>query len=177
MKILFLSCWVAVARAISAPVYFPLPPAVTLPGGTVVSGVIDQNSSTVRQFLGIPYARPPVGALRWEPPHVNRLPASVNATAFGRSCTQFRDASANLFTRDVFEFNIPNANATGEDCLTLSIWTPQRAERLPVIVFFYGGGWYSGGQEVPYQNPTQWVQRTKDLIVVVPKSVSLRQSA
>jgi carboxylesterase type B len=79
------------------------------------------------------------------------------------------DTSANVFTRDIFELNIADVNSSGEDCLTLSVWTPQHAQRLPVIVFFYGGGWYTGGQNTPYQIPTQWVQRTKDLIVVVLK--------
>ncbi|KAJ4305468.1 hypothetical protein N0V90_000999 [Kalmusia sp. IMI 367209] len=71
--------------------------------------------------------------------------------------------------QDVLELNIQNTN-TGEDCLTLSLWTPKRAKKLPVLVFFYGGGWYTGGQDVPYTIPTQWVQRTQDLIVVVPNS-------
>ncbi|KAF2706438.1 acetylcholinesterase [Pleomassaria siparia CBS 279.74] len=135
-----------------------------------VNGIVDHDYASVRQFLGIPYARPPVGELRWEAPQANRLPRSVNATAFGKSCKQFQGAIPNLFTEDVVEFNVPNVNASGEDCLTLSVWTPERAVNLPVIVFFYGGGWYTGGQDIPYQNPTQWVQRTKDLIVVVLNS-------
>ena len=75
----------------------------------------------------------------------------------------------NIVNRDVLEYNIRDTNATGEDCLTLSVWAPGRARKLPVIVFFYGGGWYTWGQDTPYLIPTQWVQRTKDLIVVVPK--------
>ena len=144
-------------------------PKVTLPGGSVVSGVIDHNYSSVQQFLGIPYAKPPIGELRWEAPRANQLPLSVNATALGRSCSQFAIETANLFTRDVLEFNNMDYSTTGEDCLTLSIWAPQRTENLPVLVFFYGGGWYNGGQDIPYQIPIQWVQRTKDLVVVVPK--------
>jgi carboxylesterase type B len=144
-------------------------PKVKLLGGSVMSGIVDRNYPSVRQFLGIPYAQPPLGELRWEAPRANRLPRSVNATYYGRSCTQFMDTSANVFTRDIFELNIADVNSSGEDCLTLSVWTPQHAQRLPVIVFFYGGGWYTGGQNTPYQIPTQWVQRTKDLIVVVLK--------
>ncbi|KAL1609936.1 hypothetical protein SLS60_001601 [Paraconiothyrium brasiliense] len=142
---------------------------VTLPCGTLVNGLIDANASSVRQFLGIPFAQPPVGNLRWEPPIANKLSSPVKATAYGRSCAQFEPLTPNLENTDVPEFTIQN-KITGEDCLTLSLWTPTNATKLPVVVFFYGGGWYTGGQDVPYTTPTQWVQRTKDLIVVKPNS-------
>jgi cholinesterase len=168
-----LSFWICVtlSSAFSKYTAHSLRPNVTLQQRSIVSGVIDGKYSSVRQFLGIPYAQPPVGELRWEAPRANQLPRSVDATAYGTSCTQFLGAIANVFTEDVLEFNIGNINTTGEDCLTLSIWTPQQAQDLPVIVFFYGGGWYTGGQDIQYQIPTQWVQRTKDLIIVVPKYV------
>lgn len=152
-------------------------PQVILSSGTTVSGLVETAYPSVGQFLGIPYAQPPIGSLRWEAPLAANLPESVNATSYGRSCTQFVGTTETVFSKDVTEFNIRDANSTGEDCLTLSIWTPQRVEEedtkvsrgLPVIVHFYGGGWYTGGQNTPYQIPTQWVQRTQDLIVVVPK--------
>jgi cholinesterase len=137
--------------------------------GSELSGIIDHDYPSVRQFLGIQYAQPPVGELRWEAPQPIRLPRSVNATAYGTSCTQFLGSTPTLFTQDVPEYNVGNVNTSGEDCLSLSLWTPERATNLPVIVFLYGGGWYTGGQDIPYQIPTQWIQRTKDLIVVVPK--------
>ncbi|KAL9094135.1 MAG: hypothetical protein Q9165_003550 [Trypethelium subeluteriae] len=167
--LLFLSwAWLLNGGNISEQKLLPRQPEVKLHGGSVVSGVIDHNYSIVRQFLGIPYAQPPLADLRWEAPRPNHLPKSVNATAYGTSCTQFISTIPNLFNKDVLEFNIENLNTTGEDCLTLSVWTPQDAINLPVIVFFYGGGWYTGGQDTPYQIPTQWVERTKDLVVVVP---------
>lgn len=135
----------------------------------MVSGVVDQDYPAVRQFLGIPFAQPPVGELRWEAPRANDLPELVNATTYGRSCTQSLGTIPNMFNTDVLEYNVADVNTSGEDCLTLSLWAPQDADNLPVIVFFYGGGWYTGGQDTPYQIPTQWVQRAKDLIVVVPK--------
>lgn len=141
----------------------------TLSSGSVITGVVDANYSSVRQFLGIPYAEPPLGDLRWEPPRANQLPATLNATTLGRSCTQFVTKIPNAHNTVVPEHTIADANSTGEDCLTLSVWTPENATNLPVLIFFYGGGWYMGGQNTPYQIPTQWVQRTKDLIVVVPK--------
>lgn len=163
----FLWTWCALRLATSENI--PVQPKVALSRGTIVSGFTDQKYSSVRQFLGIPYAEPPIEELRWEAPRANRLPRALNATSLGSSCTQFFGDIPNLFNRDILEYNIGDANATGEDCLTLSIWAPERAKNLPIIVFFYGGGWYTGGQNVPYQIPTQWVQRTQDLIVVVPK--------
>jgi cholinesterase len=169
LLLLLLCGWPTIGSLIPQHQLLPHRPKVTLSGGSVITGVIEHEYSSIRQFLGVPYAQPPVGTLRWEAPRANRLPLSVNATTYGRTCTQFLGTTANLFTRDVLEFNIRNDNTTGEDCLTLSVWTPQHAKNLPVIVFFYGGGWYTGGQDIPYQIPTQWVQRTENLVVVVLK--------
>jgi cholinesterase len=157
------------AIGVSEPHVVRHSPQVKLDGGSVIHGVVEHAYPSVRQFLGIPYAQPPVEELRWEAPQALQLPQSVNATALGRSCTQFLATIPSVANQDVLEFNIQDANSTGEDCLTLSVWTPQHAKGLPVLVFIYGGGWYWGGQNEPYQIPTQWVQRTKDLIVVVPK--------
>jgi cholinesterase len=152
-------------------------PQITLPSGSVLTGFVETNYTSVRQFLGVPFAQPPTGNLRWEAPQATTLPAHLNATSYGRSCTQFDYVPANMKNTDVLEFNAQDVATSGEDCLSLSVWTPQTARDLPVIVFFYGGGWYNGGQNTPYTVPTQWVQRTKDLVVVVPKYVRLIESA
>ncbi|KAF2102069.1 acetylcholinesterase [Rhizodiscina lignyota] len=135
----------------------------------VVSGAVDARYTSVRQFLGIPYALSPVGDLRWEPPRANKLPSSVDANLLPRSCMQYLAAAPGVYRTEVLQFGIGGGDTSniGEDCLTLSVWAPQQGENLPVLVFFYGGGLNTGGQDVPYQIPTQWVQRTKDLIVVV----------
>ncbi len=93
-----------------------------------------------RRFLGIPYAAPPVGPLRWRPP---QPPAPwtepLPATAFGSACPQ---RPSTLGT--------PSEN---EDCLYLNVWTPDPApaEPLPVMVWFHGGGneFGSAGDEIP----------------------------
>lgn len=82
-------------------------------------------------FLGIPYAAPPVGALRWrEPEPAAPWDGTLDATAFGYSCIQ--------------EYDI---GPTSEDCLTLNIWAPEWpiAEPKAVMVWFHGGGDTSGG--------------------------------
>jgi para-nitrobenzyl esterase len=88
-----------------------------------------------REFLGIPYAAPPTGELRWKPP-VPHSPwtAALDATVFGPTCAQ------------------PNAGLTynsSEDCLYLNIYTPNPPRRhLPVMVWIHGGSFLVGsGQE------------------------------
>ncbi|OQN98799.1 hypothetical protein B0A48_15145 [Cryoendolithus antarcticus] len=135
-------------------------------------------------FLGIPYARPPLGDLRFAPPvPLDQSRVNIEAKAILPSCLQYFTASpANAFNQDVLEYNLGGRNTTGhmnEDCLTLGVWTPTTSshrsrateshrKRLPVIIFIYGGGFSTGGQDVPYQKPTQWIQRTRDHIVLVP---------
>lgn len=86
----------------------------------------------VDQFLGIPYAAPPVGDLRWRPPQPAAAWTGVRqAKAFGQACAQ-------VTTLGVFA-GPANAN---EDCLTLNVFTPKlgAAAKAPVIVWIHGGG-------------------------------------
>ena len=147
-----------------------------------VHGKIDSSLPNVRQFLGIPFARPPVGDLRWAAPvSISQKHKHIEATKLPPSCPQFLTTLGNsLYERDVLEFNLQGLNKTGsisEDCLTLSVWTPTKEKcassdkrnaegGLPVLVYIYGGSFSTGGQDVPYQIPTQWVNRTPDHIVV-----------
>ncbi|CAK3971141.1 related to triacylglycerol lipase V precursor [Lecanosticta acicola] len=149
-----------------------------------IQGKVDPAYPSVRQFLGIPYAKPPIGDLRWTAPQTLSQPnAQVEATELPPSCNQFlSNTGDSLYTRDVLQFNLQGLNITGktsEDCLTASVWTPaqKRSGRgwwkrgikenfLPVLIFFYGGGFSTGGEDVPYQIPTQWVNRSPNHIVV-----------
>lgn len=86
----------------------------------------------VTEFLGIPYAAPPVGDLRWRPPVAAQPWKGVRlATQFGAPCAQ-------VTTLGVFA-GPANDN---EDCLTLNVFTPQvkTSAKLPVIVWIHGGG-------------------------------------
>ncbi|CAI6050689.1 unnamed protein product [Clonostachys chloroleuca] len=145
--------------------------SVSLEDG-IVRGFISSENPDVRQFLGIPYAKPPVGALRFEAPQPIGHFGSVDAKALPPSCPQSGSPLPLIYNRDVLEFNIGGLNGTGatdEDCLTISVWSPAKtaaAGRLPVLLYIYGGGFTSGGEDVPYQTPTQWVQRTQAHVVV-----------
>lgn len=111
----------------------------------------------VRTFLGIPYAAPPVGPLRWKPPQSSQEWRGLReATAFGSRCMQV-NASPDLQFRDA---------GPSEDCLTLNVWTPARSTtlKLPVMVWIYGGGLSYGATSEPRQDGAHLA--TKGVVVV-----------
>lgn len=145
-----------------------------------VQGFINAAHPNVAQFLGIPFAEPPVGARRWLPPLPKaKKHGTINATNFGPSCPQYRAdpiLAPNAYNVDVPQFSPEPLEYQSEDCLSLSIWTPKRSvtnESLPVIIWLYGGGFGEGGTNVPYQNPAPWVERSQKHVVVSIKSVIL----
>lgn len=111
----------------------------------VASGVLEGTGvqpSGVRVFKGIPFAAPPVGDLRWRAPQPARSWDGVrSAVQFGPRCMQLQ-----MFGDMNFR-----ASGMGEDCLYLNVWTPARSERerLPVLVYFYGGGFQAGDGSEP----------------------------
>src|ERR1044071_9716396 len=104
------------------------------------NGVVDGRGvqpSGVRIFRGIPFAQPPTGELRWrEPQPVKDWQGVRPALDFGPRCMQ----------AVVFDDIRYRSNGVSEDCLYLNVWTPAKSnrERLPVLVYFYGGGFVNG---------------------------------
>ena len=103
-------------------------------------------------FKGIPFAAPPIGDLRWQPPASPAPWKSVRqATHFGASCMQRLHGTFGPWTPAFLV-----QNKVSEDCLYLNVWTPRISSKadLPVIVFIPGGGFVEGSGEVPVYNGT-----------------------
>jgi len=117
-------------------------PQVTISNGRL-QGTF--NAATgINSYKGIPYALPPVGNLRWAAP---QPPANwkgvLKANHFSHMPMQKRIYSDMIFRADTMS----------EDCLYLNVWTPAKltGTKLPVLVYFYGGGYVAGdGSEARY---------------------------
>ncbi|XP_078493316.1 acetylcholinesterase [Ciona intestinalis] len=102
----------------------------------------------IAAFLGIPFASPPLGELRFAAPQppLSWEPDVRQTTEFGNSCVQIDDEVFGNF-RGSQMWNAPNLKS--EDCLYLNVWTPRiptstRSQPLAVMVWIYGGSFYSG---------------------------------
>lgn len=121
---------------------------VSIGSGTLAG----QTADGVRRFLGIPYAAPPIGPLRWQPPQPPAPWSGVReATAFGPACPQ---PAIRAFG------NIPGPQS--EDCLYLNVWAPASAtpdHPLPVMVWIYGGAHRIGAASLPYYDGSELARR------------------
>src|SRR5262245_38763698 len=129
----------AVILAFAAMCY---PAAQSEPQARTATGIVQgtTEASGVRVFRGIPYAAPPVGNLRWREPQPPATWTGVRpGDEFGAQCMQPR-----LFGDMVFR-----ASGMSEDCLYLNVWRPATGDRLPVLVYFFGGGFMAGDGSEP----------------------------
>lgn len=112
---------------------------------TVENGVIEGNYDTksgVQTYFGVPFAKPPVGDLRWKAPQPLENWVGVKETKqFGPRPMQ----------KNVFGDMASRSNGVSEDCLYLNVWTSAKrnTKDLPVLVYFYGGGNVAGDASEP----------------------------
>ncbi len=122
----------------------------------IVQGILN-HSTEVRSFKGVPFAAPPVGTLRWKAPQpVENWNGVLKADKFGPRAMQ-----PAIFGDMVFR-----SNGMSEDCLYLNVWSPAKhgKAKLPVLVYFYGGGFVAGDASEPRYDGESMAQ--KGIVVV-----------
>jgi para-nitrobenzyl esterase len=165
--------WEGIVRFKSIVVVLVLAVLMAIPAGYAAAGgihpsrnnviaitdtgpIVGLRTDTMNEFLGIPYAAPPVGDLRWRPPQrAERWHKLRDATEFANHCPQFTTP-----------FGLQSFN---EDCLYLNVYTPTErrgwhiGRRYPVMVWFHGGAGFLG--ESDDYDPTRLVDN-EDVVVV-----------
>lgn len=135
---------------------------INIPSFGTVQGEINPLVNNVRQFIGIPFAQPPIGTLRFKPPvPLNHLSWNniYNATAAAHQ------GGFPLF--DCMQISFTNSSVTygQEDCLYLDIFLPLNindASLLPVAIYIYGGGFQTSDPH----NPSQLISLYQNIIFV-----------
>jgi para-nitrobenzyl esterase len=124
------NCWPVVLMLLMTPCFAEMRQPVRTDSG-LVNGVPGRDAS-ITVFRGIPYAEPPLGKLRWTPPHPPRSWKGV------RTADRFSDGCAQVFPKGDFP--------KSEDCLYLNVWTSAKSAGagLPVMVWIHGGGFRVG---------------------------------
>jgi para-nitrobenzyl esterase len=126
------------------------PPAMV--DGGLVQGAADGDLTI---YKGIPFAAPPIADLRWKAPQpVAPWPGTRPADVYAPACVQ--------------SMGSPPPSGMSEDCLYLNVWTPARSagEKLPVLVWIYGGGFNGGATSYPVHDGAKLARRGVVLVSV-----------
>ena len=119
------------------------------------NGFIDEKG--VQTWLGIPYAQPPVGKLRWQAPQpLKPSNKTFDAKKFGFSPMQ-----------DIDMNEAASLTPKNEDCLTLNIWRRGSKKNLPVMVYIPGGGFVNGGGSDPLYYGSNFAAANDVVIVTI----------
>ena len=134
-----------------------------------IRGTNDATTSGTYAWKGIPFAKPPTGALRWRAPaEPAAWTGTLDTQKFGNACLQngrIYGPGANN-TYDATIATTLNTPVGSEDCLTLNVWRPaSKDEKLPVLMFIYGGSNISGFTADPVYDGAALAKRANAVIV------------
>ncbi|GAA6043733.1 hypothetical protein JCM8097_000499 [Rhodosporidiobolus ruineniae] len=172
LLLLLLFCSLGVA----IPIEKRAAPSVTTTYGTWTGG----TSSSVEYFRGIPYGQAPTGSLRFAAPVKDTQSYGTHdATAYGKVCPQMNFANGvfpgffNDLAQDIVDlvtslpiFTDLAASDASEDCLNLNVFRPSgttSADKLPVMVWIFGGAFLIGSASMPMYDPTNLISRSIQL--------------
>ncbi|KAH8654949.1 Alpha/Beta hydrolase protein [Tricladium varicosporioides] len=146
-----------------------------------VKGHAASVKSSVSTYLGIPYAEPPVGSLRFMPPKKYNGKSTIDGGSIGFACPANTYFAARGNVLNNYNVNLANLTAQGiasmsqiaqiggtfsEDCLTLNVWVPSGGEsRKAVMIWVHGGSYTSGSTQIPFYDG-QHLAAEQDLIIV-----------
>lgn len=127
---------------------------------TIEHGIIEGNYDTktgLQTYFGVPFAKPPVGALRWKAPQPLEKWTGVKQT---------KQFSPRPMQKLIWGDMNSRSSGVSEDCLYLNVWTPatRKTTGLPVLVYFYGGGYVAGDGSEPRYDGESMAQ--KGIVVV-----------
>lgn len=146
-------------------------PSVTIESGPLIGKETDYPGSqlkTVHQYLGIPFAKPPTGDLRFSPPQpIKPWNSAHRATSQPPACLQYFGPPSPARVEGELLFNTPPADSESEDCLYLNVYTPASGGNKSVLFWIFGGSGIFGSAALPLYDGTSFAAN-QDIIVVAP---------
>jgi para-nitrobenzyl esterase len=155
LPVLLLACPLLASAQVH---YDPSPSAVVQLDSGKLQGA--EPAAGVRAYLGIPYARPPLGPLRWRPPQ------PFGPLSVGRDTTRMAVAHGAPCAQQKFGWNNGSAEHGTEDCLFLNVWAPSAGKGHPVMVYIHGGSNTAGSAAEELSNGLQLVPRGVVLVTL-----------
>ncbi len=123
------------------------------------SGILVGNSAgNINVYKGVPYAKAPVGKLRWQPPQAVNWTGEKPASEFSLPCLQ-----------RTYPDRVNGGGVKGdssEDCLTLNIWAPKEANNAPIMLWIFGGGGVVGAGSVPTYDGSKFANNGIILVTI-----------
>jgi para-nitrobenzyl esterase len=164
-----LTVFIAMTCQLAAAASAPVPTHIVTTETGRVQGLLDHGVSA---FKGIPYAKPPIGELRFMAPEpIEAWDSVLDATDYGASAMQMynRGGDTDLSRQIATVFTTESEKKSdNEDSLFLNVWTPAPDDRKrPVMVWFHGGGWAYGSGSWPVYDGTNLANKGDVVVVTV----------